>query len=205
MAGKIPHLPRFNVPETFGKSLSYEGQIHAIFERYDEQIKSLNDTIDALEREFEDNIPDGGVTTIKLADGAVTTPKIADGSVTTPKIADSAVTSSKFADGAVTTPKIADGAVTTPKIADGAVTTQKIADSAVTASKFADGAVTTSKIADMAVTDSKLQKAKVNVPLDGSGDPDNGISGQLLCTLGDGDTEWSSAITNAEIDAITEL
>lgn len=36
-------------------------------------------------------IPDGSITTPKLADGAVTTPKIADGSVTTTKFASDAV------------------------------------------------------------------------------------------------------------------
>ena len=118
MAGRIPHLPRFNVPETFGKALSYEGQIHAIFEKYDDQIKTVNDTIDALEDAMTDLIPDGGVTTIKLADGAVTTPKISDVAVTTPKISDEAVTTQKISDEAVTTPKISDGAVTTPKLAD---------------------------------------------------------------------------------------
>jgi hypothetical protein len=45
-------------------------------------------------------LPDGSVTTPKIADGAVTTPKIADGAVTTPKLADGAVTSTKLAVGA---------------------------------------------------------------------------------------------------------
>lgn len=40
-------------------------------------------------------VPDGGVSTVKLADSAVTTAKIDDGSVTTAKLAASAVTGAK--------------------------------------------------------------------------------------------------------------
>lgn len=62
------------------------------------------------------SIPNGSITTIKLADGAVTTIKIADGAVTTPKILDANVTTAKLADNSVTTVKIADGAVTFSKL-----------------------------------------------------------------------------------------
>jgi hypothetical protein len=61
-------------------------------------------------------IPDGSITTIKLADGSVTTIKIADANVTTAKIADQNVTTAKIADGNVTTVKIADGAITFAKL-----------------------------------------------------------------------------------------
>lgn len=52
------------------------------------------------------DIPDGSITTAKLADSAVTTIKISDSNVTTAKIADSNVTTAKLADGAVTAAKI---------------------------------------------------------------------------------------------------
>lgn len=64
-------------------------------------------------------IPDGSITTAKLADGAVTTVKLADGAVTTVKLADGSVTTAKIADGAVTTAKLADGSVTTAKLSGG--------------------------------------------------------------------------------------
>jgi len=108
------------------------------------------------------DIPDGSITTAKLADGAVTTAKLADLAVTSAKIADGAVTSAKIADLAVTTAKIADLAVTSGKIADGAVTTGKLADLAVTSAKIADGAVTSGKIASGAVTWAKLSPSSIN-------------------------------------------
>jgi hypothetical protein len=44
-------------------------------------------------------VPDGSITTAKLANGAVTTPKLADSAVTTNKIANGAVTLAKLASG----------------------------------------------------------------------------------------------------------
>ena len=55
-----------------------------------------------------------GVGTIP--DGAVTTPKMADANVTTAKIADANVTTAKLADANVTTAKLADGAATLAKL-----------------------------------------------------------------------------------------
>jgi hypothetical protein len=51
-------------------------------------------------------VPDGGVTTPKLANLAVTTAKIADAAVTTAKINDAAATTAKIADAAVTRAKV---------------------------------------------------------------------------------------------------
>lgn len=62
------------------------------------------------------SIPNGSITTVKLADGAVTTVKIADSAVTTAKILDANVTTAKIADASITTVKILDGAVTFAKL-----------------------------------------------------------------------------------------
>lgn len=51
-------------------------------------------------------LPDGAITTAKLADGAVTTVKIADINVTTAKLADSAVTTAKIGDSQITDAKV---------------------------------------------------------------------------------------------------
>ena len=80
-----------------------------------------------------------------IPDGAVTTPKIADNAITTPKIADNAITSSKIADDSITTDMIEDSAVTTIKIASSAVTMAKIASGAVTETKIGDGNVSSTK------------------------------------------------------------
>ena len=69
---------------------------------------------------------------VPFAVQALTVP---DGSVTTEKIADEAVTQAKL--GADVSLEPPDGSITTEKLADGAVTTLKIADGSVTDSKFA--------------------------------------------------------------------
>ena len=74
------------------------------------------------------DIPDGYVTTVKLADGAVTEPKLADNSVTSAKIKDGEVKTADLADKSVTHPKLADDAVWTENIKDGSVTPSKLAN-----------------------------------------------------------------------------
>lgn len=85
---------------------------------YDEVVKALETF----------PVPDGSVTTAKIANSAVTSAKIASNAVTTAKINGSAVTTSKIANGAVTTDKLASGAVTGNKIEDAAVTFEKLND-----------------------------------------------------------------------------
>lgn len=111
-------------------------------------------------------IPDGSITTAKLADNAVTAAKIKAKTITGKELALDAVSgdiiqnntivASKLADGCVGTAAIADGAVTSDKIADGAVTTDKLATSSVATEKLQDLCVTTPKIADQAVDTTKL-------------------------------------------------
>lgn len=84
---------------------------------YDEVVKALETF----------PVPDGSVTTAKIANSAVTSAKIASNAVTTAKLNGSAVTTSKIANGAVTTDKLASGAVTGDKIEDEAVTFEKLA------------------------------------------------------------------------------
>lgn len=111
-------------------------------------------------------IPDGSITTAKLADNAVTAAKIkaktitgkelALGAVSGDIIQNNTIVASKLADGCVGTAAIADGAVTSDKIADGAVTTDKLATSSVATEKLQDLCVTTPKIANQAVDTTKL-------------------------------------------------
>jgi hypothetical protein len=141
---------------------------------------------DAVTKAYVDaiTIPDGSITTAKLADSSVTTSKLADLNVTTIKLADSNITTAKIADLNVTTAKLADSSVSTNKIIDASVTTQKLADSSVnifklsnnsvSTSKIIDGDVTSAKIADGSVTNAKLNKPAI--PLSGFGDPIASIS-----------------------------
>lgn len=101
-------------------------------------------------------IPDGAITTSKIASEAVTSEKIAGGTITTPKYADGSVTANKLASGAVTAEKLAALAVLAQHIANGAVTTQKLASGAVTADKIAALAITAALIADKTITAAKL-------------------------------------------------
>lgn len=71
-------------------------------------------------------IPDGSITTPKIADYNVTSAKLATNAVTTAKLAGSAVSASKISSNAVTEAKIAPGAVSTAKLADEAVTYAKL-------------------------------------------------------------------------------
>ena len=91
-------------------------------------------------------VPDGGITTAKLASLAVTTEKINYEAVTTDKLADSAVTSDKLDGSSVTEEKIAFDSVNTAIIKNGAVTTVKIADDAVTIDKLKDFSVVEGKL-----------------------------------------------------------
>lgn len=112
------------------------------------------------------DIPDGSITTAKLADNAVTSAKIkpsavgasqlAAGAVSGDIIQDNTIVASKLADNAVEDRSLADGCVTTDKIADGAVTEAKLAPSSVATEKLQDLCVTTPKIADHAVDTTKL-------------------------------------------------
>jgi microcystin-dependent protein len=61
-------------------------------------------------------IPDGSITSVKLADGAVAANKLADGVVSNTKLATGAVTTNKLADSNVTNAKLADAAVTFSKL-----------------------------------------------------------------------------------------
>lgn len=106
--------------------------------------------------ELDTSLPDGAITTSKIADGAVTTQKLASKSVTTSKLADNSVTTPKIANANVTTEKLANRAVTTIKIDNEAIITDKLANKVVTNAKLADRSVSTDKLINHSVTFEKL-------------------------------------------------
>ncbi len=48
----VPLVSMFNIPETFGKALSYEGQIHAICGRFNEITESYNQSLEYINEFF---------------------------------------------------------------------------------------------------------------------------------------------------------
>lgn len=139
-------------------------------------------------------IPDGSITTAKLADNAVTSAKIKPSAVGTSQLADGAVTTDKIANGSITQnhlqidsvgyPQIIDGSIDSTKVKDASipggklmeqtlttrelqprsVTTDILADNSVTTNKIVDGAVTEAKLAPSSVATEKLQDLCVTTP-----------------------------------------
>lgn len=101
-------------------------------------------------------IPDGSITTAKLADNAVTSAKIKPYAVGTSQLAIGAVSGDIIQNKTIVASKLADKTITGTQIADGAVTEAKLAPSSVATEKLQDLCVTTPKIADHAVDTTKL-------------------------------------------------
>lgn len=91
-----------------------------------------------------------------LYSGGGGSPEIPDGSITTAKLADNAVTSAKIKPSAVGTSQLAVGAVSGDIIQKNTIVASKLADGCVGAAAIADRAVTGDKIANAAVTSAKL-------------------------------------------------
>lgn len=101
-------------------------------------------------------IPDGSITTAKLADNAVTSAKIKPSAVGASQLAIGAVSGDIIQSKTIVASKLADKTITGTQIADGAVTEAKLAPSSVATEKLQDLCVTTPKIADQAVDTTKL-------------------------------------------------
>lgn len=101
-------------------------------------------------------IPDGSITTAKLADNAVTSAKIKAKTITGKELALGAVSGDIIQSKTIVASKLADKTITGTQIADGAVTEAKLAPSSVATEKLQDLCVTTPKIADRAVDTTKL-------------------------------------------------
>jgi hypothetical protein len=98
----------------------------------------------------------GGAYAVSLPDGSVTSEKIAKNAVRAKQIAKRAVRKKEVARNAIRSRKIKDARVKSFDLADAAVTSVKLGDEAVVTSKLAEGAVTTPTLGDDQVTAPKL-------------------------------------------------
>lgn len=97
-------------------------------------------------------IPNGSITTAKLADNAVTTAKISTGAVTSAKIADKTIVAGDIADATITGAKLVSSTITGSKIAVSTITATNIANSTITNAKMAANSINSSNIVDGTVT-----------------------------------------------------
>lgn len=161
------------LPLVFGMELSYMEQIAKLVQKVNEVIENDNAQntnfaalVDAFAKweEFlnDSSVPDGAVTTAKLADLAVTAAKIAAGAVGTDQLANGSVTMDKLAKNSVDRDHIDPGAVGTSQIGVGAIISDHFSAGAVDTAAIGDGAVTGMKIADGSITVEKLATAMAN-------------------------------------------
>lgn len=140
-------------------------------------------------------IPDGSVSTAKIANYAITSAKIASNAVSTAKLNGSAVITSKIANGAVTTDKLATGAVTGNKIEDGAVTFDKLDEdfgviingTSTGATNIASGASFT-KLAEITL-DPGIYLLYFWVNVSGASGSGVGVHAAKVCTAPDSSTD----------------
>jgi len=94
------------------------------------------------------NVPDGSITSVKLADNAVTSAKIQDGQVSSSDVGfNYAASSSK---GGPASSVACSNCISSGEIQDGQVTTADLGNNAVTSAKIADGTVTQAKAPTLA-------------------------------------------------------
>jgi len=103
-------------------------------------------------------VPDGSITTAKLANASLTGSKFATGGISSSAyLATGVVTSTKIGALAVATANIANGAITGSKFAAGGISSSSyFADGVITASQIADGTIIAQEIAVGAVTSTKI-------------------------------------------------
>lgn len=146
-------------------------------------------------------LPSGGIL-----DGAIVASKIPDGTITTAKIAASGLGAAAIASGAITSTKVASGAITASAIAAATIQTSNIALDAIDSTLIASGAVGTSQLATSGITTDKLAAGAVDETALGTGAVTNDkiASGTIAydkLNLADGSIPGSK-ITNATISGL---
>ena len=101
-------------------------------------------------------VPDGSITTGKIANNAITSTHIIDGAVGSSEVADNALTANDLAANSVGSSEIANGAVGSSEVSDNALTANDLADNSVGSSEIASGAVGSSEVKDSSLTANDL-------------------------------------------------
>lgn len=167
---EYPLTPEKNTVEIANRTLSFAEQQAAL----DEAAQIVGDittdsgTIDGSKieglPEVDTTIPDGSITSDKLAVNSITADKVAAGAITTDKLAANSITTDKLTAGAITTDKISAGAITAATIAAGAITANSaiIAEGAIGTAQIAKAAITSAQIADGAIDNAKIDIGAIN-------------------------------------------
>lgn len=167
---EYPLTPEKNTIEIANRTLSFAEQQAAL----DEAAQIVGDittdsgTIDGSKieglPEVDTTIPDGSITSDKLAVNSITADKVAAGAITADKLAANSITTDKLTAGAITTDKISAGAITAAKIAAGTITANSaiIAEGAIGTAQIAKAAITSAQIADGAIDNAKIDIGAIN-------------------------------------------
>ena len=167
---EYPLTPEKNTIEIANRTLSFAEQQAAL----DEAAQIVGDittdsgTIDGSKieglPEVDTTIPDGSITSDKLAVNSITAEKVAAGAITTDKLAANSITTDKLTAGAITTDKISAGAITAATIAAGAITANSaiIAEGAIGTAQIAKAAITSAQIADGTIDNAKIDIGAIN-------------------------------------------
>lgn len=183
--GVVVESDDFSLFSSFLKqSQEFRNEVKANAELAAESAEQAKNSADSAKQSAEDalmiSIPDGTITTSKIAKGAITDDKLNDGAVITETINDGAVTTEKLANKSVTEAQLADGSVSAAKIQSHAVTSEKLYPSAVKTFTINDGAVTLEKL-DNAVQGLLLRPY---------------VSPEMYGAVGDGETDDTEAMLN---------
>ena len=211
---EYPLTPEKNTIEIANRTLSFAEQQAAL----DEAAQIVGDittdsgTIDGSKieglPEVNTTIPDGSITSDKLAVNSITADKVAAGAITTDKLAANSITTDKLVAGAITADKISAGAITAAKIeagaitansaiiAEGAIGTAQIAKAAITSAQIADGAIDKAKIDIGAINTAQIQDAAIGTAQIADAAITNAKIGSLAVATAN---IKDAAITNAKI------
>lgn len=106
-------------------------------------------------------VPDGSITTPKIAANAVTPPKIPDASLTRSKMVPGTLTGAEIQDGSLTGTEIADTTLARTKLVPGTLTGAEVQDGSLTGAEIADASLARTKLVPATLTGAEIQDASV--------------------------------------------